>query len=190
MTRWLKWTALALLFGCAAVPCPENAVGEYVPGLTEIEEAIYHYSDAYQIPSSLLFGIRYAESLNGRWKWSNSAEVVSNQLWAREYKHTARLKEIYGDDIYACVGEFQVLFLTAHSKGYRGSPYDLKKNDWTNTKYACEVLKPYLRRHGHKVQRAIASYNLGHVRRRKDGRFVNYRYVERVWTIYTNGGVR
>ena len=159
--------------------------------------AILRNSDRYGIPSSLLRGIRWAESLDGKLLWSDSTRVVSNQAWALHYPHVKQLYAIHGRAIYACVGDFQVLWLAARDKGFKGSPWDLIDVE-TNCKYTCEILSPYVDKYVRfnnrpYIRNAIAAYNSGNIHLDRHGEYRNKSYVNRVWKVYTNlmpGGYR
>ena len=73
-------TILLSVFCCNREPC-----GIRTP---PADMAIYEMSDKFSIPSSLLKGIRWAESANGTltnngWVWSDSYRVVIQEDWVK-----------------------------------------------------------------------------------------------------------
>jgi hypothetical protein len=171
---------MSLIIVCFAVSC-----SDYCPStLSPVEVAIYRNSDIYQIPSSLLKGIRYAESYNGKWIWSDSHDVLIKQQWVRDYPGRRGLEKKYGRSIYWCIGQWQVQYLCARDYGYRGSPTMLT-NIETNCKYASKILRHYMDQYKY-LRNAISSYNRGFPDVDRNGEYYNKVYVDRVWKVYTN----
>lgn len=79
------------------------------------------------------------------------------------------------------LGICQIKYTTAKHLGYKGTPQKLWKNEKLNIYYAGKYLHRQLDRHGGNVSQAVASYNLGHFKSRKDGRAVNHKYVDKVF---------
>lgn len=80
-------------------------------------------------------------------------------------------------------GLMQVLFATAQQMGYSGAPEGLFDPE-TNIEYGTRYLKWQLHRYNGQTPFAVAAYNSGTARRRPDGRFINYAYVDRVLGFY------
>ena len=176
-------TILLSVFCCNREPC-----GIRTP---PTDVAVYEMSDKFSIPSSLLKGIRWAESANGTltnngWVWSDSYRVVIQEDWVKNFPHRKQLERRYGRSLYYCVGDFQILYLVARLNGYTNSPYQLGNDVRMNCYFASKTLRYYLDRYDGNIKRAISAYNAGHVVYDSDGNFANQRYVNTVWKVYTN----
>ena len=159
------------------------------PELSPADRAIMYCSQHYEIPSALLYGIRHAESLDGKWLWSDSFRVVSKQKWIRNLP-IKKLFGQYGRSVFWCVGDFQVLYLSAYSAGYRGSPTELGMNIDTNCKYASIILRHYIYDvpGGDYMRNAIANYNSGNAQLNEYGDYRNEKYVNEVYFEYLKRG--
>lgn len=80
------------------------------------------------------------------------------------------------------LGVCQIKYTTAKQLGYKGTPERLWKDEKANIFYAGKYLRRQLDSNAYDVSRAVASYNLGHYKRGKDGHAVNSRYVNKVIT--------
>ena len=181
MLKRIAWLIASILIALGAAILVVNVCRSYSP--TEL--AVAQYFDQYNIDPDLLMAIRHAESCDGKWLWSDSYSVLIKQSWTHHGKPARYIKR-WGRQAYFCVGDWQVSPLTASLDGYTNSPIMLGENVYTNCRYACKILYAFMhQRGGHYTRNVIAAYNLGHTSL-KHGKYVNEKYVDCVWSDYTN----
>jgi soluble lytic murein transglycosylase-like protein len=84
---------------------------------------------------------------------------------------------------YSSVGIMQILYGTALWLGYRGTPkglYNLNDNLNYGVKYIAYLFKKY----NGNVRHVAASYNAGKVRKKRNGTYLNNKYVLKFNSIY------
>lgn len=80
----------------------------------------------------------------------------------------------------ASYGLCQIKLNTARNLGFRGHITQLWFNKEVNKKYALKYLEWQATRYP-TVEQIIAAYNSGSVKRKKNGKFVNHEYVNKVF---------
>ncbi len=171
------FTFLCLVFGlCVFLQCREYRPVEQ----NDLEYAIGQYWD-FDIPMAL--AIRHAESLDGKWTFRYESTNIYHAKWVQAIPGFNEKFRKYGWYCISSCGDWQVFFPTALWMGYKGTPYELQHNIYTNAKYSAKIWKHYCRRY-EKVEDRISSYNRGYSWKRWDGSYRNQKYVNLVMTNY------
>ena len=151
----------------------------------DVDKTIKKWSKYYKVEEALVravceqesqyvpFALRYESHLK-RAKW-----------------YLATIPDRYKDDKYAycSMGYMQVLFGTARSYGFKGTPHDLLSADNSiryGVRHLAQLIKSY-----YNIERVISAYNQGTPKKSKaTGKFHNQSYVNSVLKYYKRFGGR
>jgi soluble lytic murein transglycosylase-like protein len=151
-----------------------------------VEEIIKKYCKEYKVEEALARSIMAVESSSG-WDLKPRYEGhLKNKEWYQKY-----IPEKYKNNklAYSSIGHFQVLFGTAISMGYTGTPEELSKPE-NSIKYGIKRIRLLIRNY-YQLEKVISFYNAGW-NEKKEGRWRNQIYVDNVMRHYkkNNGKIK
>jgi len=143
-----------------------------------LQKKVFHYelfySKKYNVPILLIQAIIKTESLNNIFAIRFEKHLKTKKWYNRSLLKTHKKDEF----AYCSYGLMQILFGTARSHGYRGTPFMLYQPKY-NIKYGTKYLSFLLKRYKGNIDDVISSYNQG-TPRKKNGKYLNQPYVNKV----------
>lgn len=148
------------------------------------EQAIKKHAKLFNLEPALIKATIKTESTDYQFAFRVDYNSLIKQSW---YSKNLTMKEASDKKYWASYGYMQVLYGVAKYNGFKGDADGLFDIE-TNIYHGCKVLSDYLKKYKGHVKRAIASYNAGAPRLRKNGDYRNQDYVDHVYGRYVKYG--
>lgn len=121
-------------------------------------------------------GDQYAVRYEPNWRW-----FLRISYWASKLRITDKTERM----LQSCsFGPMQIIGATSRELGFTGSLVRLCS--LTGVEYGCKYLRKQLDRYEGNVKHAIAAYNAGSARIKRNGKYRNQQYVDKVMAAYGN----
>lgn len=155
---------------------------------SDIEECLESMSKKYKIETALVKAFAQVES---EYKYA-ALRYEPHLRKATWYTNNLDAKTLNDRYAYCSMGVMQIMYATAKSLGFKGTPFSLMEPR-NSIEYGCKHIALLIKRYYH-LDKVISSYNQGSPRRtrRADGEMVfrNQAYVDKVLDAYRSlGGV-
>jgi soluble lytic murein transglycosylase-like protein len=156
------------------------------------EDSILRWGNKFKVSVPLIRAIISQESKGNFWATRYEHHLKKANWYQRALKGLDYIVDFH----YCSFGLMQIMFATARSFGFMGSPFKLY-NPEIGIKYGVKMLKSLMKRYKGRIHDVVAAYNQGNNRfydvnkngiKDKGENYYNQEYVDSVMKLYEENG--